>query len=82
MLAISGARPPRFRPSDKKSAMEQEARDTVYRFNDSPAARAGRLRKEARGTPAGVKRDALLRRALQIENEARVKGGKDDQQGA
>ena len=37
--------------------MEQEARDTVYRFNDSPAARAGRLRKEARGTPAGVKRE-------------------------
>ena len=36
MLAISGARPPRFRPSDRKSAMEQEARDTVYRFNDSP----------------------------------------------
>lgn len=61
--------------------MEQEARDTVYRFNDSAAARAGRLRKEAGGTPAGVKRDALLRRALQIENEARVKGGKDDQQG-
>jgi hypothetical protein len=54
--------------------MEQEARDKVYRFNESPAARAERLRKEARGTPAGVKRDELLRRALQIEKEARGKG--------
>ena len=58
--------------------MDQEPRDKVYRFNDSPAARAGRLRKEARGTPAGVKRDALLRRALQIENEAQAKSGMDD----
>ena len=61
--------------------MEQEPRDKVYRFNDSPAARAERLRKEARGTPAGVKGDELLRRALQIENEAQAKSGMDDQQG-
>ena len=52
--------------------MEPEPRDKVYRFDESPAARAERLRKEARGTPAGVKRNELLRRALQIENEARV----------
>lgn len=51
---------------------EPEPRDKVYRFDESPAARAERLRKEARGTPAGVKRDELLRRALRIENEARV----------
>jgi hypothetical protein len=43
--------------------------------------RAERLRKEARGTPAGVKRDELLRRALQIETEAQAKSGMDDQQG-
>ena len=61
--------------------MEQEPRDKIYRFNDSPTARAERLRKEARGTPAGVKRDELLRRALQIENEAQAKSGMDDQQG-
>jgi hypothetical protein len=42
--------------------MVQEPRDKVYRFNEGPAAQAERLRKEARGTPAGVKRDALLGR--------------------
>lgn len=51
---------------------EPEPRDKVYRFDESPVPRAERLRKEARGTPAGVKRDELLRRALRIENEARV----------
>ena len=59
--------------------MEQQPRDKVYRFNESPAARAQRLRKEARGTPAGVKRDELLLRALQIESEAQAKG--DDSSG-
>jgi hypothetical protein len=48
--------------------MEPEPRDRVYRFDESPAARAERLRKEARGTPAGVKRDELLRRARHIES--------------
>jgi hypothetical protein len=52
--------------------VEPEHRANVYRFDESPAARAERLRKEARGTPAGVKRDELPRRALRIENEARV----------
>ena len=60
--------------------MEQERLDKIYRFNDSPTARAERLRKEARGTPAGVKRDELLRRALQIENVGQAKSGMDDQQ--
>ncbi|KRR17807.1 hypothetical protein CQ14_37580 [Bradyrhizobium lablabi] len=54
--------------------MQQEQRDKVYRFDQSPTAQAERLRKEARGgTPAGIKRDQLLRGALQFENEARVK---------
>ena len=35
----------------------------VYSFDQSPSAEAERLRKEARGTPAGVKRDQVLRRA-------------------
>jgi hypothetical protein len=42
----------------------------VYQFDQSPPARVARLRKEARGTPAGVKRDQLLRRARQIEAAA------------
>jgi hypothetical protein len=31
-----------------------------------------RLRKEAKGTPAGIKRDDLLRRARQAETAARM----------
>jgi hypothetical protein len=46
--------------------------DQVYRFDECPSAQAERLRKQARGTPPGVKRDQLLRRARQIENAARV----------
>ena len=61
--------------------MELEPRDKVYRFDESPAARAQRLRKEAGGTPAGVKRDELLRRALQIENEVQAVSRADDQHG-
>jgi hypothetical protein len=52
--------------------MGQVRLDQVYRFDQSPSAQAERLRKEARGTPPGVKRDQLLRRAHQIENAARV----------
>lgn len=33
---------------------------------------ASRLRKEARGTPAGVKRDGLLRRARHCETAAQM----------
>jgi hypothetical protein len=40
----------------------------VYQFDQSPFAQAELLRKEARGTPAGVKREQLLRRARQIES--------------
>jgi hypothetical protein len=47
--------------------MGQEPLNQVYRFKQSPSARAERLRKEARGTPHGVRRDELLRRAQQIE---------------
>jgi hypothetical protein len=48
--------------------MGQVPLDQVYRFDECPSAQAERLRKEARGTPPGVKRDQLLRRARQIEN--------------
>jgi hypothetical protein len=47
--------------------MEQASFNQISRFNQSPSAQAERLRKEARGTPSGVRRDQLLRRARQIE---------------
>jgi hypothetical protein len=47
--------------------MEQKPLNQIYRFDQNPSARAQRLRKEARGTPHGVRRDELLRRAQQIE---------------
>jgi hypothetical protein len=43
------------------------ARSSI-RFDQTPSARVKRLRKEARGTPPGVRRDELLRRVQQIEN--------------
>ena len=47
--------------------MEQKPLNQIYRFDQNPSARAQRLRKEARGTPHGVRRDELLRRAQQVE---------------
>ena len=55
--------------------MEQESLNRVYRFDQNPSARAERLRKEARGTPHGVRRDDLLRRAKRI---ALPHGGKEE----
>jgi hypothetical protein len=52
--------------------MDQASLNQVYRFDETPFARAERLRKDARGTPAGVRRDELLRRALQIESASSV----------
>jgi len=52
---------------------EKRSGDEVYRFDQSPSAQSERLRKEARSAPAGVKRDELLRRAIQIEAAATVK---------
>ena len=52
--------------------MEQASFNQMYRFDQSPSAQAERLRKEARGTPAGVRRDQLLRRARQIEPASSV----------
>jgi hypothetical protein len=52
--------------------MERASYDQVHRFDNSPPAKAERLRKEARGTPPGVRRDELLRRALQIETTSQV----------
>jgi hypothetical protein len=48
--------------------MNQVSLDQVYRFDQTPSARVKRLRKEARGTPAGVRHAELLRRAQEIEN--------------
>ena len=39
---------------------------------EQQSANKERLRQEARGTPAGVKRDQMLRRALQIESHVRA----------
>ena len=52
--------------------MEQASFNQMYRFDQSPSAQAERLRKEARGTTAGVRRDQLLRRARQIETASSV----------
>jgi hypothetical protein len=54
------------------SVMEQDPLSQVYRFDQSPSAQAERLRKEARGTPPGIKRNQLLRRARQLETAAHV----------
>ncbi|PYV29814.1 MAG: hypothetical protein DMG22_22140 [Acidobacteria bacterium] len=52
--------------------MEQASFNQIYRLDQSPSAQAERLRKEASGTPAGVRRDQLLRRARQIETASHV----------
>jgi hypothetical protein len=52
--------------------MEQASLNQIYRVDQSPSAQAERLRKEARGTPPGVRRDQLLRRARQIETAFHV----------
>ena len=52
--------------------MDQASLNQVYRFDQEPSARVERLRKEARGTPPGVRRDQLLRRARQIETAFHV----------
>jgi hypothetical protein len=52
--------------------LNQDPLNQVYRFDQSLSAQAERLRKEARGTPPGFKRDQLLRRARQMESRARV----------
>lgn len=52
--------------------MEQVSFSQIYHVDQSPAAQAVRLRKEARGTPPGVRRDQLLRRARQAETASRA----------
>ena len=75
-LAIIGDENARLRSrlplTEWSSAMEQASFNQMYRFDQSPSAQAERLRKEARGTPAGVRRDQLLRRARQIEPASSV----------
>ena len=41
-------------------------------LEQSMAEQANRLRKEARGTPPGVRRDDLMRRARQIETASHI----------
>jgi hypothetical protein len=53
-------------------SMDQVSLNQVYRFDQASSARVERLRKEARGTPNGVRRDELLRRAQQIESASSV----------
>lgn len=53
-------------------SMDQASLNQVHRFDQAPSARVERLRKEARGTPNGVRRDELLRRAQQIESASSV----------
>jgi hypothetical protein len=53
--------------------MEQASLNQIYRFDQSQSAQAEQLRKEARLTPRGVRRDQLLRRARQIEAASRMK---------
>jgi hypothetical protein len=57
--------------------MEHTPDNQIYRLDQSPSAQAERLRKEARGTPPGVRRDQLLRRARQIETASRVREWRD-----
>ena len=52
--------------------MKQASLNQIYHFEQNPSAQAERLRKEARGTPPGVRRDQLLRRARQIETAFHV----------
>jgi hypothetical protein len=52
--------------------MDQASLNQVYSFDQAPSARVERLRKEARGTPPGVRRDELLHRAQQIESDSSV----------
>jgi hypothetical protein len=50
-------------------AVDQVSPNRIYRFDQTPSARIARLRKEAGGTPPGVRRDELLRRAQQIDDD-------------
>ena len=52
--------------------MARASANQIYRLDQSPSAQAERLRKEARGTPPGVRRDQLLRRVRQIETASHV----------
>ena len=55
--------------------MNQDPLNEVHRFDQRPAARVERLRKEARGMPPGVQQDALLRWAQQIESTSALVSG-------
>jgi hypothetical protein len=55
-----------------ESAMQQRRHFSTALLDEPFAERAERLRKEARGTPPGVARDNLIRRARQAETASRV----------
>ena len=52
--------------------MEQASANQIYCLDQSPSAHAERLRKEAGGTPPGVRRDQMLCRARQIETASHM----------
>jgi hypothetical protein len=56
-----------------RSAMERRHFTETVQLEKPTAEQAKPLRNEARGTPPGVKRDDLIRRARQIETACHVK---------
>ena len=53
--------------------MERRRFNRMDPLDENLSEQAERLRKEARGTPPGIERDKLLRRARQIETAAHVR---------
>jgi hypothetical protein len=53
--------------------MERRRFNQVDPLDENLSEQAERLRKEARGTPPGIERDKLLRRARQIETASHVR---------
>lgn len=54
----------------KERVLEQSSSNQILRFDQSAPAQASRLRKEARGMPAGVRLDDVLRRAALLDHVA------------
>jgi hypothetical protein len=53
--------------------MERRHFNRIDPLDENLSEQAARLRKEARGTPPGVERDKLLRRARQLETAAHLR---------
>jgi hypothetical protein len=76
-LAIIGGENARLRSrlplTEWSSAMERPRFNQIDPLDENLSEQAERLRKEARGTPPGVARDKLLRKARQIETASHVR---------